>query len=57
MIGLLLWDSSCGSSVFVRIWSYVFLGFTGVLIVAIFFGGRVKIANQRKVIHEKLNVL
>lgn len=54
MIGLLVWDFAWKTPKFILLWSIIFAVFTVILLVAIFFGGRVKISNSRRLIHDKL---
>ena len=54
MIGFLIWNFTWKTSPFVLVWSIVFVVFSIVFFIAIFFSERVKIRNGRKIIHDKL---
>jgi hypothetical protein len=54
MIGFLYWEFAVGIKSFVDVWIIVLCVFIGLLFIGIYFGGRSKISETRKMIQEKL---
>ena len=55
LVVFLIWDENWGTSPFVLLWSVVIILFFIVLILGIYFGGRVKLRNEKKVLRENLD--
>ena len=54
MIGFLVWDFVWGTPNFVLLFSIVIIVFWVILLIGIYFGGKVKLLNDRKLIQEGL---
>lgn len=54
MVGFLYWDFEIGNDKFVLIWSMVLIAFTAIMLIAIYFGGKDKITNERKMVKDRL---
>lgn len=54
MIGFIYWVMSDGVPRYTMIWSLVAVGFVTIVLIAIYFGVRRKIAIERQLIQEKL---
>ena len=55
LVLFLLWDEKWGTSPFVLLWSIVLVIFSVTLMIGIYFGGRIKILNEREIVQEKLS--
>lgn len=57
MIGFLYWEFASGIKSFVDVWVIVMCVFVGLMFIGIYFGGRAKITQERRMIQEKLATL
>lgn len=55
LVVFLIWDENWGTSPFVLLWSVVLILFFSALILGVYFGGRIKLRNEKKVLREKLD--